>query len=96
MKEKKLSDKRKGFRKVFWSKTPWYKNLYFSDVTINGLWIFIIILFLVWAYAQDTAAYKEVYEDPCAYCVAASYCDPIMSDNATDNFYLEINFTGVT
>lgn len=60
----------------FWNKNiPWYKNFYFTTIKINGLLLFIIILFMAWSYQYDISAYKEVYEDACSYCDVQAICE---------------------
>lgn len=58
---------------VLWDKTkPWYQNL-IPQGSIPS-WVFLLfVLFSVWAYQHDTAAYREVYEAPCDYCNACAY-----------------------
>ena len=55
-----------GWRERWLPLSPWWRNFGFSDWKIA--FIFFLCVFGSWAYVHDTAAFREVYEDPCAYC----------------------------
>ena len=55
--------------KFNWEALKWrnlnIKNLIIGDVM--SLMIIWTVLFVAWAYSHDSAAYREIYNDPCNY-----------------------------
>ena len=56
----------KNQRQVYpasWNGKILWKNLFFGRGLLKGLSFFLILMFIAWAYQNDTAEYRTFYED---------------------------------
>ena len=77
--------------KFNWEALKW-KNLNLMNLIIGdriSFMVIVSILFVAWAYAHDSAAYREIYSNPCDY--VEKNIDACMIFKERDNITLYIN-----
>lgn len=74
---------RKGWRRLWRSDIPWYKNFWFDNGWAAAFFVFVLVSALF--YKIDTASYRQVYEHPCDYCQRCAAPLPVSNLNVSFN-----------